>query len=133
MDRRGRSVDRVEFISVMLRTRLIFLPCLCTRLFIIGSFGWLKGDPSHYPKLGWLVDGDLIRLILFKKTPSYTSEEQQPLPDLDNVHPPITGYRLLVSGNVLISGMVKAYCSYADFGVAANALDWSFGVFVASA
>ena len=101
------------------------------RFFVIG---WLEGNPSQYPKLAWLVDCDLIRLIWisFKRTPGYTSEERPPIPEPDGAHPPITGYRLLVSGNVLIFGMVKAYLSYVGLGGAANALDWTFGVIVTS-
>jgi hypothetical protein len=96
--------------------------------------GWLESDPSQYPKLAWLVDYDLIRLIwiLFKKAPNYTSEERPPIPDPDGAHPAITGYRLLVSGSVLIFGMAKACLSYVGRGGAANALDWTFGVIVTS-
>jgi hypothetical protein len=98
--------------------------------------GWFEGDPSHYPKLAWLLDRDLIRLIwmVFNKTgPTYTSEERQRISSLDGAHPPITGYRLLVSGSVFIFGMVKAYLSYVGLGGAANALDWTLGVIVTSA
>jgi hypothetical protein len=132
MDRRGRSVYRVEFTCITYIAHLTNIPVsLQPRFFMIG---WLEGDPSQYPKLVWLVDCDLIRLIwiLFKKTPDYTSEERPPSPDPDGAHPPITGYRLLVSGNVLIFGMVKAYLSYVGLGGAANALDWTFGVIVTS-
>lgn len=97
--------------------------------------GWLEGDPSQYPKLAWLVDCDVIRLTcqgLFKKNPNYTSAERQILPDPYGACPPITGYRLLVSGSVLVFGTVKAYLSYVDLGGAANALDWTFGVIITS-
>ncbi|KIM49824.1 hypothetical protein M413DRAFT_438943 [Hebeloma cylindrosporum] len=97
--------------------------------------GWFEGDSSHYPKLAWLFESDLIRLTwrAFKKTgPNYTSEEQQRTVSLDGEYPPITGYRLLVSGSVFIFGMVKAYLSYIGLGGAANALDWTFGVLVTS-
>jgi hypothetical protein len=134
MDRRRRGVYPVEFTYFILRIWLMFdVPALMQpRFFMIG---WLEGDPSHYPKLAWLVDRDLIQLIwsLFEKTPNYTSEERKPLPGSDGVHPHITGYRLLVSGSVLIFGMVKACLSYVGFGGAANALDWTFGVIVTSA
>ena len=98
--------------------------------------GWFEDDPSHYPKLSWLFNRDLIRLIwmVFNKTgPTYTSEEQQRIPSLDGAYLHVTGYRLLVSGCVFIFGMVKAYLSYVGLGGAANALDWTFGVIVTSA
>ena len=88
--------------------------------------GWFEGDPSRYPKLAWLVDSDLVRLIW---TPKYTSEER---PRTDGVYPLITSYRLLVSGSVFAFGMMKAYLSYVGLGGAANVLDWSFGVVITS-
>lgn len=97
--------------------------------------GWFEGDSSHYPKLAWLFDCDLIRLIwsVFRKTtPRYTSQERQRIPSPDEAYPPITGYRLLVSGSVFLFGMAKAYLSYVGLGGAANALDWTFGVIVTS-
>jgi len=88
--------------------------------------GWFEDDPSRYPKLTWLVDSDLVRLIW---SPKYTSEER---PRTDGPYLLITGYRLLVSGSVFFFGMVKAYLSYVGLGGAANVLDWSFGVVVTS-
>jgi hypothetical protein len=67
--------------------------------------GWVEEDPSGYPKLAWLVDSDLVRLIW---SPRYTSEERQ---RTDEAYPHITGYRLLVSGSVFLFGMVKAFFS----------------------
>jgi hypothetical protein len=88
--------------------------------------GWFEDDPSRYPKLAWLVEADLVRLIW---SPKYTSEER---PRTSEAYPHITGYRLLVSGSVFLFGMVKAYLSYVGLGGAANVLDWSFGVVVTS-
>ena len=88
--------------------------------------GWFEDNPSRYPRIAWLVDSDLVRLIW---TPKYTSEER---PRTDEAYPLITGYRLLVSGSVFLFGMVKAYLSYVGLGSAANVLDWSFGVVVTS-
>ena len=132
MDCRGRRVYCVEFTCTTYIVHLTNVPVFLQHRFFV--IGWLEGNPSQYPKLAWLVDCDLIRLIwiLFKRTPGYTSEERPPIPEPDGGHPPITGYRLLVSGNVLIFGMVKAYLSYVDLGGAANALDWTFGVIITS-
>ena len=88
--------------------------------------GWFEDNPSRYPKLAWLVDSDLVRLIW---SPKYTSEERQ---RTDGTYPHITSYRLLVSGSVFLFGMVKAYLSYVGLGGAANVLDWIFGVIVTS-
>ena len=88
--------------------------------------GWFEDDPSEYPKLAWLVDCDLVRLIW---SPMYRSEERQ---RTAGAFPLITTYRLLVSGSVFIFGVIKAYLSYAGLGGAANVLDWIFGVLVTS-
>ena len=88
--------------------------------------GWFEDNPSRYPRIAWLVDSDLVRLIW---TPKYTSEERS---RTDGPYPHITSYRLLVSGSVFLFGMVKAYLSYSGLGGAANVLDWSFGVVVTS-
>jgi hypothetical protein len=56
--------------------------------------GWFEEKSSEYPKLAWLVDSDLVRLIW---SPSYTSEERQ---RTDGAYPLFTAYRLLVSGTV---------------------------------
>ena len=96
---------------------------LLNRLFVAG---WFEDDSSEYPKLAWLVDCDLIRLIW---SPKYTSEER---PRTDGAYPLITNYRLLVSGSVFMFGMVKAYLSYVGLGGAANVVDWIFGVVVTS-
>ena len=88
--------------------------------------GWFEDNPSEYPKLAWLVDWDLVRLIW---SPKYTSEERQPT---DGAYPLFTTYRLLVSGNMFIFGMVKAYLSYVGLGGAANVVNWIFGVVITS-
>ena len=88
--------------------------------------GWFEEDRSEYPKLAWLVDYDLIRLIW---SPNYISEERQ---RTEGAFPLITTYRLLVSGSVFIFGMGKACLSYVGLGGAANVLDWIFGVVVTS-
>ena len=88
--------------------------------------GWFEEDSSKYPKLAWLVDCDLVRLIW---SPSYTSEERQ---RINGAYPLFTTYRLLVSGTALMFGMLKASLSYAGHGGAANVFDWIFGVVVTS-
>ena len=96
---------------------------LLNRLFVAG---WFEDDPSQYPKLAWLVNRDLVRLIW---RPRYTSEERQ---RTEGAFPLITTYRLLVSGSVFVFGMVKAYLSYVGLGGAANVFDWILGVVITS-
>ncbi|KIM49831.1 hypothetical protein M413DRAFT_438947 [Hebeloma cylindrosporum] len=103
-----------------------------TFLFVLG---WFEEDPSHCPKLAWMFEYDLVRLIwgFFTMTPNYTSEERQRTPRSDEGgYPLITSYRLIVSGSVFMFGMAKAYLSYVGLGGGANVLDWTFGAIVTS-
>ena len=124
MDYRSRHVYIVEFVDPShIFVQLIFCFVHYDRLFVVG---WFEEDRLEYPKLAWLVDCDLVRLIW---SPSYTSEERQ---RTEEASPLITTYRLLVSGTAFIFGMVKAYLSYIGHGGAANVFDWTFGVVITS-
>ena len=87
---------------------------------------WFEEDHFEYPKLAWLIESDLIRLIW---TPSYASEERQ---RTEKAYPVFTIYRLLVTGTTFMFGMVKACLSYFGHGGAANVFDWIFGVVITS-
>jgi hypothetical protein len=47
-------------------------------------------------------------------------------------HPPITGYRIVVTASVLLFGLAKAMLGYLGHPIAANTFDWTYGVVVAS-
>ncbi|KIK00150.1 hypothetical protein K443DRAFT_679418 [Laccaria amethystina LaAM-08-1] len=47
-------------------------------------------------------------------------------------HPPITGYRIVVTASVLLFGLAKAMLGYLGHPVAANTFDWTYGVVVTS-
>ena len=83
-------------------------------------------------KFAWLVRYDLMEILwsLFKhlslRRPEYNSGERRPQPV--HARPPITGFRIINSGLVLVLGLGKAYLSYGSYGTAATTVDWTGGV-----
>jgi len=61
--------------------------------------------------------------------PRYITNEQVFTPGASR-HPPVTGYRLLVTGTVFIFGMGKAISAYLSIPTVPHTLEWIFGVIV---
>ncbi|RXW12048.1 hypothetical protein EST38_g13806 [Candolleomyces aberdarensis] len=82
----------------------------------------------------WLFRADIMNGVrkLFRsvgiKIPRYNTEA----PNLEFLikpkHPPITGYRILVTASAIIFGMTKAVCSYIGLETAPSTVEWLYGV-----
>jgi len=99
---------------------------------LIYALGECENSPSR--KTAWFFEKDYARYMwsLLElcdiNTPSYSTAEIDDIPLIKTHHPPLTGYRLLVSIATLTFGIVKSICVYLGQSPAANTLDWLFGV-----
>jgi len=94
--------------------------------YILGLF---ELDPPRF--LEWLLVPDLVpiffRKVFQRPPPQYRSDELE-----YPTSPPVTGYRLLTCVCVALFGTAKAYFTYRHMPLAANTLEWSFGIIVTS-
>ncbi|KAF9055707.1 hypothetical protein BJ165DRAFT_438389 [Panaeolus papilionaceus] len=83
----------------------------------------------------WFYDYDCLNLLWKPmrwfgiKIPEYSTSEA-PIWNTYSSKPIVTNYRLLVSGTVLILGMLKAVLAYLGKSDGATAVDWIFGVII---
>ena len=93
------------------------------RLYWVGLY-----DEDHRQRMKWLFSEDLAANfwpVLYR-----TDEVDLPAGFHLSRHPPITGYRILVTASVLLFGLAKVMLGYLGYPVAANTFDWIFGVVV---
>ncbi|KDQ50626.1 hypothetical protein JAAARDRAFT_581279 [Jaapia argillacea MUCL 33604] len=62
--------------------------------------------------------------------PTYRTDERSTVMLIRSLHPPITGYRFLVTITAVCFGLAKAVLSYLGYSTAPNTVDWVFGVLV---
>jgi hypothetical protein len=96
------------------------------RLYGIGLY-----DEDHRQHMKWLFNQDLapyLWLVSYR-----TDEVALPAGFHLSRHPPITGYRIAITASVLLFGLAKAMFGYLGYSLAANTVDWVFGVIVTTA
>ncbi|KIK00152.1 hypothetical protein K443DRAFT_679419 [Laccaria amethystina LaAM-08-1] len=94
-------------------------------LYGVGSY-----DEDHRQRMKWLFNKDLAAYLW---PISYrTDEVDLPAGFHLSRRPPITGYRIVVTASVLLFGLAKAMLGYLGCSVAANTVDWIYGVVVTS-
>lgn len=64
------------------------------------------------------------------KFPHYDTEERTLELLIKPKHPPVTGYRIIVSAAAFSFGMTKATLSYRGQQTAPTAVEWAYGVVV---
>jgi hypothetical protein len=101
------------------------------------SLNWLGILETTKPHAApWLFQNDLAPFVWkllgqFKcPTPNYRTEERELIMLIRKPHPPMTGYRILLSVSVLIFGLIKAILTYTGKSTAPTTIDWVFAVVV---
>jgi hypothetical protein len=97
-------------------------------------FYWLGVQEANNPDAApWLFQSDLAPLMwkaLRCSSTNYVTEERDLTMLIKQPHPPLTGYRLLLSFLVTIFGLTKAILTYIGGKTMPNTIDWVFGVVV---
>ncbi|KDQ50622.1 hypothetical protein JAAARDRAFT_186087 [Jaapia argillacea MUCL 33604] len=98
---------------------------------------WLGLYQDNAPATaGWLFERDYavyiwsFLSICSYPRPTYRTDERSTVMLIKNLHPPITGYRFLVTMTAVCFGLAKAVLSYLGYSAAPNTVDWVFGVLV---
>jgi len=99
---------------------------------------WLGLYENHDPRvMPWLFETDyasylwrFIALIFSCRTPSYRTDERSVVMLIKKRHPPITGYRILLSATTIGFGLVKSILAYRGLSTAPTTVDWVFAVVV---
>lgn len=73
---------------------------------------------------------DFLYTLAHIHRPHYTTDENNSRHILPSGHPPMTGFRLLVTSTVFIVGMTKSVLVYGNLQSEATTVECVFGVFV---
>ncbi|TFK31440.1 hypothetical protein BDQ12DRAFT_694141 [Crucibulum laeve] len=89
-------------------------------------------------KTSWFFDYDCMNFIwrtlrrYSLRAPNYRTDERSVERLIKPLHPPVTGYRILVTFTAFCFGMVKSSLSYRGLSTAPTTIEWIFGVVVTS-
>jgi hypothetical protein len=72
-----------------------------------------------------------ILALCYCPVPSYATDERPVTMLIKRPHPPLTGYRMLISVLVTSVGLTKAIQTYRGLSVSPTTLEWVFGGVVA--
>lgn len=130
MDLWGGHINEVRRLYISLLGYSLKL--LRSSLFILSWYDNSDDAPTPLPLIFSYDCLDIFWRILCIPKSAYRSDEHIYIIPSFLHHPPITGYRILVSTVVTIFGVGKMMCSYMGLNTTPNAIEWVFAAIVST-